>query len=95
MAVDVRGYLVEQLSGVPFEQFLQGPHLRPARHVDTKFYVPESNVDRIALRHRIDEGGDLALDSRGDPFTSNPAGPSGGGGLFGTADDYLALRRCS
>ena len=89
VAVDVRGYLVEQLSGVPFEQFLQDRIFDPLGMVDTKFYVPESNVDRIALRHRIDEGGDLALDSRGDPFTSNPAGPSGGGGLFGTADDYL------
>ena len=89
VAVDVRGYLVEKLSGQPFEQFLQERIFDPLGMVDTRFYVPASNVDRVALRHRIDEGGDLILDSRGDPFTSNPAGPSGGGGLFGTADDYI------
>ena len=89
VAVDVRGYIVEKLSGQPFEQFLQERIFNPLGMVDTRFYVPASNVDRVALRHRIDEGGDLILDSRGDPFTSNPAGPSGGGGLFGTADDYI------
>ncbi len=89
VAVDVRGYIVEKLSGQPFEQFLQERIFDPLGMVDTKFYVPEANVDRIALRHTIDESGSLVLDSRGDPFTSNPAGPSGGGGLFGTADDYI------
>ena len=89
VAVDVRGYLVEKLSGQPFEQFLQERIFDPLGMVDTRFYVPASNADRVALRHRIDEGGDLILNSRGDPFTSNPAGPSGGGGLFGTADDYI------
>ena len=89
VAVDVRGYLVEKLSGQPFEQFLQERIFDPLGMVDTKFYVPASNVDRIALRHTNDDGGNLGLDSRGDPFTSNPAGPSGGGGLFGTADDYI------
>ena len=89
VAVDVRGYIVEKLSGQPFEEFLQERIFDPLGMVDTKFYVPEANVDRIALRHTIDESGDLVLDSRGDPFTANPAGPSGGGGLFGTADDYI------
>ena len=89
VAVDVRGYIVEKLSGQPFEEFLQERIFDPLGMVDTKFYVPEANVDRIALRHTIDENGGLVLDSRGDPFTSNPAGPSGGGGLFGTADDYI------
>ncbi|MCY4637109.1 MAG: serine hydrolase [Acidobacteria bacterium] len=88
-AVDVQGYLVEKLSGQPFAEFLDERIFEPLGMVDTGFYVPPSEVHRVALRHTAGEDGDLVLDSRGDPFTSPPAGPSGGGGLYGTADDYI------
>ena len=88
-AVDVQGYLVEKLSGRPFAEFLDERIFEPLGMVDTGFHVPPSEVHRVALRHAASEDGALVLDSRGDPFTSPPAGPSGGGGLYGTADDYL------
>ena len=88
-AVDVQGYLVEKLSGQPFAEFLDERIFEPLGMVDTSFYVPPSEVHRVALRHAAGEDGGLVLDSRGDPFTSPPAGPSGGGGLYGTADDYI------
>ena len=88
-AVDVQGYLVEKLSGRPFAEFLDERIFEPLGMVDTGFHVPPSEVRRVALRHAAGEDGALVLDSRGDPFTSPPAGPSGGGGLYGTADDYL------
>ena len=88
-AVDVQGYLVEKLSGQPFAEFLDERIFEPLGMVDTGFYVPPSEVSRVALRHAAGEGGELVLNSRGDPFTSPPAGPSGGGGLYGTADDYI------
>ena len=88
-AVDVQGYLVEKLSGRPFAEFLDERIFEPLGMVDTGFHVPPSEVHRVALRHAAGEDGALVLDSRGDPFTSPPAGPSGGGGLYGTADDYL------
>lgn len=89
VAVDVQGYLVEKLSGQPFAEFLDERIFEPLGMVDTGFYVAESELSRVALRHSAGEGGELVLNSRGDPFTSSPAGPSGGGGLYGTADDYL------
>ena len=88
-AVDVQGYLVEKLSGRPLAEFLDERIFEPLGMVDTGFHVPPSEVRRVALRHAAGEDGALVLDSRGDPFTSPPAGPSGGGGLYGTADDYL------
>ena len=88
-AVDVQGYLVEKLSGQPFGEFLDQRVFEPLGMVDTGFYVPPSEVSRVALRHGAGQDGELVLNSRGDPFTSAPAGPSGGGGLYGTADDYL------
>ena len=88
-AVDVQGYLVEKLSGRPFAEFLDERIFEPLGMVDTGFHVPPSEVHRVALRHAAGEAGALVPDSRGDPFTSPPAGPSGGGGLYGTADDYL------
>ena len=88
-AVDVQGYLVEKLSGRPLAEFLDERIFEPLGMVDTGFHVPPSEVHRVALRHATGEDGALVLDSRGDPFTSPPAGPSGGGGLYGTADDYL------
>ena len=88
-AVDVQGYLVEKLSGQPFAEFLDERIFEPLGMVDTGFYVPPSEVSRVALRHSAGEDGKLVLDSRGDPFTTPPAGPSGGGGLYGTANDYI------
>ena len=88
-AVDVQGYLVEKLSGQPFAEFLDERIFEPLGMVDTGFYVPPSEVSRVALRHSAGEDGKLVLNSRGDAFTTPPAGPSGGGGLYGTADDYI------
>ena len=88
-AVDVQGYLVEKLSGMPFAKFLEERLFTPLGMVDTAFYVPPGKASRIALRHSVDENGKLVLNSRGEAFSSSPPGPSGGGGLFGTVDDYL------
>ena len=40
IAVDVQGYLVEQLSGQPLDQFLSDRIFEPLGMVDTAFYVP-------------------------------------------------------
>ena len=89
VAVDVQGYLVEKLSGQPLGDFFDQRIFEPLGMVDTGFHVPASQLHRVALRHAAGEDGELVVDSRGEPFTRPPAGPSGGGGLFGTADDYL------
>ena len=89
IGVDVQGYLVEKLSGQPFPEFLQERIFDPLGMADTAFYVPGEKLDRVALIYgEADEGG-LERFDMGPTRTEMPAGPSGGGGLWGTADDYL------
>ena len=90
IGVDVQGYLVERISGQPFPEFLQERIFDRLGMVDTAFYVPEEKLDRVALIYGEGDGGGLErLDMGGPTRTEMPAGPSGGGGLWGTADDYL------
>ena len=89
-AVDVQGYLVERLSGQPLGEFLQERIFGPLGMVDTAFYVPPDKTDRVAAYHSPGrEGLTASYDGRGATRTSPPAGPSGGGGLYGTALDYI------
>ena len=89
--VDVQGYLVEQISGQPLGEFLQERIFEPLGMVDTGFYVPPGKAHRVAALHSPNANGQLASTStgRGALRTTPPAGPSGGGGLYGTAPDYL------
>lgn len=92
ISVDVQGYLVEKLSGQPFDQFLQARIFAPLGMKDTAFYVPADKVDRIARIHAESNGAESGrsltpASLRADPSVK-PAGPSGGGGLYSTADDY-------
>ena len=89
IAVDVQGYLVEKLSGQPFDQFLQERIFGPLGMVDTAFYVPADKMDRLALIHGQDADGALVPPQRGDDPTQPPAGSSGGGGLYSTTLDYV------
>jgi CubicO group peptidase (beta-lactamase class C family) len=86
-AVDVQGYLVEQISGQPLADFLQERIFEPLGMVDTGFYVPPSKTDRVAAMH--DGNLQPTYEGRGSLRTEPPAGPSGGGGLYGTAPDYI------
>ena len=89
--VDVQGYLVEQISGQPLAEFLQERIFEPLGMVDTGFYVPPDKAHRVAALHSPNADGQLASAStgRGALRTTPPAGPSGGGGLYGTAPDYI------
>ena len=89
IAVDVQGYLVEQLSGQPLDEFLKERIFEPLGMTDTAFYVPPEKLDRVALIYTAGDDGSIEEADMGPTATSLPAGPSGGGGLLGTADDYL------
>lgn len=90
VSVDVLGYLVEVVSGMPFEEFLQTRLFKPLGMVDTAFSVPDDKVHRYAALYRPnDENG---LDRVGDaPLANDDVSffPSGGGGLVSTAADYM------
>ncbi len=91
VATDVLGYLVEVISGQPFEKFLVEKVIKPLGMTDTDFFVPKDKHDRFAANYSAGAGGKLEL--LDDPGKSRYLEPrtvnSGGGGLVSTASDYL------
>jgi CubicO group peptidase (beta-lactamase class C family) len=93
VSTDVLGHLVAVISGVPFDQFLRERVIGPLGMTDTDFYVPSAKVNRFAACYVKGADGRPAL--MDDPETSRylapPKAPSGGGGLVGTARDYMTF----
>jgi CubicO group peptidase (beta-lactamase class C family) len=91
IASDVLGYLIAVISGQPFEVFLRERVIGPLGMADTDFFVPSDKVVRFAANY--DKGPDGRPRLLDDPETSRfltpPKAPSGGGGLVGTARDYM------
>ncbi|KQY28716.1 serine hydrolase [Caulobacter sp. Root1455] len=95
VATDVLGYLVEAISGQPFDAFLKERIFDPLKMVDTGFFVPDDQRDRFTACYTLNPKGEVVLQD--DPTTSRylsePAVKSGGGGLVSTADDYMRFCR--
>ena len=90
VSTDVLGYLVEVISGQPFAQFLQQRIFGPLGMTDTAFHVSEDKLGRFTECYSIGADGKLAAAIQGWPtFKTEPAAPSGGGGLVSTMADYL------
>ncbi len=90
MSTDVLGYLVEAVSGMPFEEFLKTRIFNPLSMNDTAFSVPEEKTDRYATLYEPAEDGGIQVIENA-PVSSGPLSffHSGGAGLQSTAADYL------
>src|SRR5262249_26501456 len=88
---DVLGYLVAVISGRPFDEFLRQRVMHPLGMADTDFYVASNKVKRFAANYERGPDGRPRLleDPEKSRFLQPPAAPSGGGGLVGTARDYM------
>jgi CubicO group peptidase (beta-lactamase class C family) len=91
ISVDIQGYIVQKLSGMPFEEFLEKRIFKPLNMVDTGFYVPAEKLKRLAEYYSYGKDGRLEVVRGGlnHDFSAKPALPSGGGGLVSTATDYM------
>ena len=91
VSTDVLGYLIEVVSGMPFQDFLRTRILGPLGMVDTDFHVSADKVARFAACYNRGADGLLALqdDPTRSPYLAPPTFHSGGGGLVSTASDYL------
>ena len=91
VATDVCGYLVQKLTGKPLDQALQERIFDPLKMVDTGFHVRDDQRARFAACYDAAPGGKLKLqdDPQKSPYLAPPRLLSGGGGLVGTAADYL------
>ncbi len=90
VSTDVLGYLVETVSGMPFEKFLQTRLFGPLGMVDTAFSVPPEKRDRFAALYTFSKDDGLErVGKKADADGEFTFFPSGGGGLVSTAADYI------
>ena len=91
MSATVLGYLVEVVSGQPFDEFLRDRLFTPLGMDDTSFFVPEGKLHRLATAYVPSRGGGIA--SHEGSVTTRHKRPhamkSGGAGVVSTAPDYL------
>jgi CubicO group peptidase (beta-lactamase class C family) len=93
-SVDVQAFLVERLSGVPYGEYVKKNVLDPLGMNETRYFVRESDQDRISAIYRKSEDGTLTQlpDSSAHSFNINHwALTPGGFGLTSTVDDYMRL----
>ena len=101
LSTDVLGYLIEVVSGMPFDEYLARHILDPLRMTDTAFYLPAEKAPRLATLYADTGSGplkrsdgteaDIKLDDPLYPVQGARTYFSGGAGLSGTAQDYARL----
>ncbi|MCP4312214.1 MAG: beta-lactamase family protein [Bacteroidetes bacterium] len=88
VSTDVLGYLVEVVSGSPFDQFIEEQILGPLGMFDTGFFVAKDKLNRVMPVYSLDEEGALVAGQLNRVPTKTPELLSGGGGLYSTISDY-------
>jgi CubicO group peptidase (beta-lactamase class C family) len=95
MGLDVLGYLIEVVSGMSFEDYLQKHLFEPLGMDDTGFYLPAGKADRlVAIQHKVNNQWENYPNTFYDvnyPIEGSKSFFSGGAGLSSTAEDYAAF----
>jgi CubicO group peptidase (beta-lactamase class C family) len=89
---DILGCIVEKASGIPLDRFVRTRITEPLGMVDTQFYLPADQRERLAAVYASgDEGIVRAVDGakgQGHYVDGPKRSFSGGAGLLSTARDY-------
>lgn len=91
-SVDVQAYLVEKLSGKPFDQYLKEAIFDPLGMVNTYHFIPEKDRSRFAAAYNRSAEGVLTRmpDAQANALNTVPRTLKQGGlGLASTLDDYM------
>jgi CubicO group peptidase (beta-lactamase class C family) len=98
---DVLGYLVEVLSGMPLDKYLEEKMFKPLGMRDTYFYLPAEKQSRLVKLYKQDANAGLLVQDAIVPLNGNfhtnfpleKGGTyfSGGAGLSSTAYDYAVF----
>lgn len=91
--LDVLGYFIEEISGMPFDEYLRTHIFDPLGMDDTWFYLPESKHDRLVTVQRKNDDGEwepfpVTFYDPEYPRTGAMTFFSGGAGLSSTVEDY-------
>lgn len=91
ISVDVQAYLVELLSGQPYAEYVQEHVLDPLKMTETRYFVPESDRNRMSSAYRHDGDSLIQLpneEAHAYNYTKWPLTP-GGWGFTSTLDNYM------
>lgn len=91
VSTDVLGRLVEVLSGMPYDQYLETRIFGPLDMIDTGFQVPASEQHRLAQMYTPNSetrAFEVSDDQLNQNFKPGATFFSGGGGMVSTAHDY-------
>ncbi|GHM98576.1 serine hydrolase [Cytophagales bacterium WSM2-2] len=94
-SVDVQAFLVERLSGKPFDQYVNENILTPLKMTTTRYVIPENDRARFAAAYRKSDKELVRVpdeDANRLNFKRWPMTP-GGYGLTSTLDDYMRFAR--
>jgi CubicO group peptidase (beta-lactamase class C family) len=90
--INTAARIVEVVSGVPFDRFLERRFFGPLRMKDTTFYLTEEQLPRLGASYRRSKPRELEAASirflDGKSPASRDRYPAANGGLFSTATDY-------
>lgn len=93
--LDVLGYFIEIISGMPFDVFLRERLFEPLGMHDTGFYLPASKADRLVTVQRPQDGAwqryPVTFYDPDYPIRGAMTFFSGGAGLCSTALDYATF----
>jgi len=94
--LDVLGYFIEVISGMPFDVFLKQRLFDPLDMKDTWFYLPEDKAERlVSVQHKSEEGEwvryPVTFYDPDFPVKGAKRFFSGGAGLCSTAKDYATF----
>lgn len=84
--IDVLGYLVEAVSGMPFDQFVERRIANPLQMKDTHFVLPPEKRSRLAKTYEVKDGKLVETNLNAARFDEHV--PFGGMGLYSTIGDY-------
>ncbi|OFX60230.1 MAG: serine hydrolase [Bacteroidetes bacterium GWB2_41_8] len=93
--LDVLGYFIEIVSGMPFDQFLKSHIFDPLGMNDTRFYQPEEKAGRLVAVQQKTNGKwtkyPVTFYDTDYPVKGAKSFFSGGAGLSSTAKDYATF----
>ncbi len=89
ISATILGRIVEVVSGIPFEEYLQKHLFEPLGMSDTVFWADPTRLDRLATVYRPTNGRLVPYQIETVPFTEQPKLIEGGVGLLSTVMDYL------
>jgi CubicO group peptidase (beta-lactamase class C family) len=96
-ATDVVGRLVEVISGLPLDKFMQTRIFDPLQMRDTHFFLNDTQGGRLTAQYTPGQGGKIKLQDPGSDRSRWIAGNKkvfrGAGGLVSTAHDYIRFQQ--